>query len=508
MPDENLRKPVTTEVATVEKDIDIFSGWLTRLENPDAVLRSESAGRGVRLYEELERDWQVFAQLQVRSLAVQSCEWQVEPAGAGREEAKKADFVGRALREANFDRLCTDLMQAVLTGYKPVEVMWEASEGEVWVKEFRGRRPSRFVFDVDGNLRLLTPWNSFDGEAVPTRKFLTWSYGGHDYNPYGLGLGHQLYWPVWFKKNGVRFWMVFAEKFGSPTVLGKYPSGTSEVDKDKLLDAISAIQQQTGVRIPDTMAVELLEAARTGTVTYQDLCNYFDQAISKILLGQTLTSEPGESGSYSLGQVHDQVRRDILKSDADSMCESINRTLVRWLVDYNFPAVGGSAYPRVWRRTQPEQDLVTLANRDKVLLVDMGMGNRVAQRYIPDTYGLPLAQPGEPVIGLPQRAQPDQAAAMLPSSAFAEPGGMRFDQSELDRMAAAAVARGQDALRTLLKPVLDSVEGASSLEEIGGQLYGLYSKLDRSGYRQLLTRAMFASALAGYAASARGGSDV
>ena len=392
-------KPETREIASAEKDLDLFSGWTGRMENPDAVLRAESMGRGVRLYEDLERDWQVFAQLQVRTLALQSCEWQITPAGTGRNDGREADFVERVLRESNFDRLCKDLMQAVLTGYKPVEIMWEVSEGEVRVGEFRGRRPSRFAFDMAGTLRLLTVDNPYDGEPVPERKFIVWVYGGSDACPYGRGSGYQLYWPVWFKKNGVKFWMVFAEKFGSPTVIGKYPTGTAEADKEKLLDAIAAVQQQTGIRIPDTMSVELLEAARTGTVTYEDLCNYFDRAISKILLGQTLTSEPGTSGSYSLGRVHGDVRRDILKSDADSMCELLNRTLIPWLVDYNFPSVRRTGYPRVWRRTDPEVDLKTLADRDRTILVDMGMANRVPETYISDTYGIPLAAEGDKVIG-------------------------------------------------------------------------------------------------------------
>lgn len=393
------RCPHTGEVATAEKDTDLFSGWTTRMENPDRVLRNEGCGEGVRLYEELERDWQVFSMLQTRALALQACEWQVEPASSGDADRKVADFVRDVLLDAGFDRLVTDLMEAVVTGFKPVEIMWEVSGGEVRIREFRGRRPSRFSFDMDGALRLLTLQSALDGESVPQKKFVVWTFGGHDWNPYGRGLGYQLYWPVWFKKNGVRFWMVFAEKFGSPTVLAKYPPGTPEADKKNLLDAIQAIQQQTGIRIPNNMEVSLLEAARTSSVNgYESLCAYMDRAIAKILLGQTLTSEPGDSGSYSLGRIHEGVRRDILKADADAVCECLNRTVIRWLVDFNFPPSGRKGYPKVWKRTGPERDLKALAERDRLLLIDLGLGRRVPERYVAETYGLPLASPGEATV--------------------------------------------------------------------------------------------------------------
>ncbi|MGD9504556.1 MAG: DUF935 domain-containing protein [Syntrophobacteraceae bacterium] len=499
---EASNRPWTEEVATVEKDIDLFSGWTTRLENPDEVLRLESGGRGVKLYEELERDWQVFSMLQTRALAVQACEWQVEAASDNAEDAKIADFVREALQAANFDRMTTDLMQAALCGYKPVEVMWEVSSGAAWISEFRGRRPSRFVFDRDGALRLLTLQNIYEGEPVPERKFIVWSHGGSSHNPYGLGLGYQLYWPVWFKKNAVRFWMVFAEKFGSPTLLGKYPAGTSGKDKDSLLDAMRAIRQQTGIRIPDTMQLGLLEAQRTTSVNvYDGLCDYMDRAIAKIILGQTLTSESGESGSYSLGQVHNDVRMDIVKADADGMCEALNGSVVRWIVDFNYPPPSGGRmkYPRVWRRTEPERDLKALAERDKIILVDMDFKRRVPESYIADTYGIPLAAEGEATIA---DAAGGGAEAAPKNAEFTEPataGGL--GQDWLDEMRSGATAAADAELQRMLDPVLTLVRDAKSLEEIGEKIFGLYPALDADRFQELLARAMFAAGLSGYGAS-------
>lgn len=508
---DTSKRPYLPEIATAEKDIDIFAGWLGRMENPDVVLRYESQGKGVRLYEDLERDSQIYSMLQTRALSLQACEWQVDPASEKRSDQKIADFVTEALKSANFDRLCRDLVQAVLTGYKPVEIMWEASEGSIWISEFRGRRPSRFVFDMRGNPRLLTIQNSFEGEEIPERKFIVWTFGGNDWNPYGRGLGHQLYWPWWFKKNGIKFWLVFCEKFGSPTLLGKYPPGTSDSDLDTLVAAFRAIQQETGLAVPNTMDISLLEAARAGTVnTCEQLCEYLDRAIAKVIIGQTLTSEPGKSGSYSLGQVHNEVRQDLLKADADDMCECINRTVVRWLVDYNFPVQGRSAYPRVWRRTEPEQDLKALAERDKIILVDMGFSKRVPETYIEETYGIPLAKEGEATVSAPE---PEPAPSGSKATAPAAPKADKADFSEEDELAgiagqarldaldAASAPAAAAAMEAMLKPVLSMIEGAASLEEIGEKLFELYPGLDSNRFQELLTRALFAAGLTGYQAA-------
>jgi hypothetical protein len=52
---------------------------------------------------------------------------------------------------------------------------------------------------------------------MPERKFWTFSAGAAtDDEPYGLGLGHFLYWPVFFKRNDIKFWLIFLEKFAAP----------------------------------------------------------------------------------------------------------------------------------------------------------------------------------------------------------------------------------------------------------------------------------------------------
>lgn len=395
-----MDKPVTDEIAGVVNDI--FAGYTGRtVINPGTVPGAKGLGglgRGTELYESLMNDPQVRACMQSRKLAVVGREWEVVPASDNAGDTAKAAFVREALLGFDFDSARLALLDGIITGFKPAEVLWEYSEGSVVIKDIVGRSPGRFVFDTGGKLRLLTFNNMSSGEPVPERKFVVFSYGTENGSPYGRGLGQTLYWPVWFKKNAVKFWMVFAEKFGSPTVIGKYPSGTTREQQDALMAALESIQQESAVKIPDTMEFTLLEANRASTVsTYDGLLAFMNAEIAKTVLGQTLTTEAGPSGSYALSKTHDEVRKDYIKADADLLCNELNATLLRWLVDYNFPVKGEGKrlYPKLWIRVQDEGDLKALAERDEVLV---RLGLAVPKKYFYDTYGITEPAEGEETL--------------------------------------------------------------------------------------------------------------
>ena len=43
------------------------------------------------------------------------------------------------------------------------------------------------------------------------------------------------------QKGGMKFWVRFAEKYGSPWVIGKHPRGTAQGEIDLLLDSMEAM---------------------------------------------------------------------------------------------------------------------------------------------------------------------------------------------------------------------------------------------------------------------------
>ncbi len=396
-PDSDKRPITGVEVGSQISDP--FWAYYTGkiLLNPDKTLRTEGINN-TELFEDLLRDPQVRSNLETRRLGVIGKEWTVESASEKRQDLKIAEFVTEALKAFDFDGARKSLLQGILTGFKVSEIMWEYSEGDVWIKEMIGKPSRRWSFGLLRELRMLTRANTFEGDPVPDRKFQVFRYTSDNGSPYGDGIGSSLWWPVWFKKNAIKFWLIYSEKFGSPTVVGKYPVGTPASQQDALLAALQAVQQESAIKIPDTMIVELLEAKRAGGMNnYEMLSSFMNAEISKIILGQTLTTEMGkQGGSFAASKTHEEVREDYMKADADLLANQLNAQVVRWLVDYNFGPQ--QRYPKFWIRTEQEQDLLPLAQRDQIIQL---MGMPMTQKYISEAYGIPEPEEGDTLIKAP-----------------------------------------------------------------------------------------------------------
>jgi phage gp29-like protein len=397
---EKIASADLSEIAAVGDDafarsLGYYSGTLQL--NPDPILRSQAGGRGIDLYAEMEaKSPNISSDLQTRKLAIIGLDWEVIPASQDAADQDVAAFVGDSLdRIGEFSQDLYQLLDAVGKGYAVSEILWALRpDGKYRIGEIKSRHQRRFVFGADGQLRLLSSVAPTEGVAVPPRKFLVHTFQGEHENPYGTGVLSSIYWYYWFAKNGLKFWALFNEKFGSPTVIGKHPPGADDTVKAALMSVLGSIQQETAITVPDNVIIELLEAKRDGSVTsYQGFLAYLDQACTKRILGQTLTSGEGQrSGSLALGRVHAEVRQDILEADASSLAEVINGQLIPWLVDWNFLVTD---YPKLIFKLDPPEDLVQLAKRDLTL---QSMGVPIPKSYIQRKYGIPEPEGPDDVL--------------------------------------------------------------------------------------------------------------
>ena len=132
--------------------------------------------------------------------------------------------------------------------------------------------------------------------------------------------------------------------------------------------------------IPDDSSVEIQEANKSSSAEiFEKLIDKMNGEISKAILGQTLTTEIGSSGSYAASNTHMQVRQDIIDADKKLVERTINQ-LLQWIYQINF----SSAEVPVFELYAPEDVDLTLAQRDKIL---SETGVKFTKEYFIKAYG-------------------------------------------------------------------------------------------------------------------------
>ncbi|MDD2367347.1 MAG: DUF935 family protein [Desulfuromonadaceae bacterium] len=499
------QKPVIDEIASVATDFDIFQGFMEQIANPDDVLRLECGG-DISLYDHIGRDSRVSSNLGTRARAVVGKEWTITPFSQEAIDIKVAEYVEKVFLGFPFDRARRSILRGgTLKGFALSEIMWDTSEGDTFIADMIYRHQRRFTFDTSGNILLKTIDNPMGmnvsiRDGLLLKKFQHVAFGDEVETPYGVGLGRELYWPWWFKKNGIKFWMMFCDKFAGPTVVGEYESGASPDDQDKLLSAAQAVHTNSSIIHPKGMSLSLLEAARSGSITaYNDLVNFMNDEMTISILGQTATTT-GTPGKLGNEQAQEKVKDDLVKADADSLCEAFNARetgVIRWLVDYQFPGLG--RYPQMWVDCQEEEDKKTLAERDEKLSVSMEKsGLKLSKSYYIRTHGLEegdveIITPQPPLSGGIKKPSPDKGSGE--GLAFAEPAATVVDASDLltDHLAQQAAIKTDQWLNQLRALTMN----ATSLEDLRDTIVEQFGSMDTAELGNIIAQAMMLGDMSG-----------
>lgn len=490
------KRVLLPEIAHRRGGQDVTRGYvdaLPLLPNVDRVLAQAGGWRG---YDELLRDDQVGAAFDQRRLAVISRPWRVDAGGDRRVDRQAADLVRKTLERIEWDRVTDAMLYARFYGYAVAEILWQADGSGIGIAAIAVRDRARFGFAPDNSLRLRTSSNP-NGVEVPDRKFWAVAVGAtHTDEPYGRGIAHRLYWPVYFKRQGARFWSVFLEKFGAPTVVGKFPQTEAPDSVQRLLDAAAAVQTDAAIAIPENMTVELLEAARGGAATYPEWMAYWNDAIAKVILGQTASTQ-GTPGRLGNDELQGDVLQNILRADADMVCHSASASWVRWLVDLNLP---GAAYPSIWREMDDPDDLGVRADRDvKLHQIGLRLTPEAVKRVYGDDYE--LFEIPDPAPATRADAAPTTAASRMECGhgvRFAQPEPLPAPASDgvtaqIDRLSREADA----ALEPWVERIRALVDQADSLEDLRDRLVELLPDLPAAQFTQLMADALAAAHLAG-----------
>ena len=342
--------------------------------------RHRDEGQALRTYRDILRDERCQAALDQRLDAAIARPWTVEPGGDGPNDRAAADHLARQLEGVGFDAVSRQLLHGVWYGYAIAEALWARADDRVVLDRLAVRAPDRFRWSAEGQPLLRTDAHPL-GEPLPDAKFVILRRPGeHGDLPHGPGLARWCYWPVWLKRNGLKFWSVALEKFGAPGVKGIYPRNASSEQKAELLDLVQSFATSLGVILPEGQEIEIVESARRAGDDFQAFVAYLDRAIATTILGQSATTDMGPWRGTA--EVQRDVRDETVAADCRLLDDALNGTIARWLTQWNFPGV---APPRIRRDASPPEDLDARARREAVIASTSGL--RPTRAHIERTYG-------------------------------------------------------------------------------------------------------------------------
>jgi len=351
------------------------------------------------LAEEMEeRELHYTAVLSTRKRALSCIDPVVVAGGESARDREIADAVEDLVEQPVFASMIEHLVDAYGKGYAVSEIMWETSAKQWLPYDYRDRDPRFFTFSqVERSvMRLASLTDPVNGDPMPPYKFVRHVPRLKSGIPVRGGLAKPAAWAFVFKSYTLKDWVAFCEVYGMPIRVGKYgPMATAE-DRGQLLNAVRNIGSDAAAIIPATMTIDFVEGGGSkgggGAAIFSGLADYLDKQISKLVLGQTMTSDAG--GSLAQAKVHENVRHDIKLADARQLETSINRDLIRAFVDLNY---GPQAkYPKLVLPVPVPEDLTGLATNLKTLVP---LGLRISEAHVRDRFGFNEPEEGEAILG-------------------------------------------------------------------------------------------------------------
>lgn len=455
-----------------------------------------------------EQDSAILANLQTRKRAVLGVDWQiVPPNNATSAELAQLEAVEALFEQLdNFEDVLMDLMDAVGHGFSALEIQWQF-DGNHWQPErFTHRNPAWFLLDPYDNLLLKSPDFPMGAPLQP----LGWVVHLHKSRGVQVarsGLFRTLAWLYMFKHYSARDFAEFLELYGMPIRIGKYGAGTTAQERQTLLRALIDIGHNASGIMPDSMQIELHNAAQNvGTNNpFLQMVDWCEKSIARLILGQTLTSgADGKSSTNALGNVHNEVRRDLLISDVKQLQQTITTQIILPFLQVNFPNVDAKRIPRFEFDTTETEDFVSFAE-SLPKLVDVGV--QIPETWVRKKLGIPTVDEKDLILSRKETAgnKPQATNAILPCGCSMHSlhqhnkQGVFNSQTQLDESIDEALNDDEfnTQLNPMIKQLINVVMQAESYEQASEQIAHLYPHLDTQKHYQALNKAWYLAELLG-----------
>lgn len=152
---------------------------------------------------------------------------------------------------------------------------------------------------------------------------------------------------IWLKYTDYFNWSSANEKFADPLRYAQWKKGTNPDEVAKVMAGLAQLGTDSYAGFSDDIQVKFLEALRTGiTDMHKEFIAAVNTEMAVSVLGQTLTTDVKDVGSFAAAKVHNYVRQDILWGDIIEFQNILTDQYVHkdWDLNYGEPKIGYPAF--------------------------------------------------------------------------------------------------------------------------------------------------------------------
>jgi phage gp29-like protein len=469
-----------------------------------SILRAAAEGQPEAYFELAEdieeRDLHYAAVMATRKRSVAQLPITVVAASDSPDHKKHADMIQSWIDDEILRASLFDILDAIGKGISIMEIDWQYRLGLILPRELTWRTQRWFTFDrEDGETLLLR--EGATGVPLAEHKFVVHRHKTKSGLTIRSGIARTAMWAWMFKSFTVKDWAIFCQNYGQPIRIGKYGRGATEAEKDVLWRAVSGIAGDCAAIVPRDMLIEFHEVGSKSSSTdmYEKRADWLDRQVSKLVLGQTTTTD-AVSGGHAVSKEHRLVQEDIERSDALSISSTLNAQLIPNMVAFNFGPQ--DHYPKV-RIGRPDE--VPLAEFSDAFDKLASHGLTADESYLRDRLGIPAPKKDAVLVGgrapVTPATNPNKSGQTLHqtmTALFANASPNVENADLLDGLTARLEQDAAGAMNGLIEEVRQALMQATDLNDAAARLSRLDLNADQ--LTEAMARGMSLAHLAGQAA--------
>ena len=200
--------------------------------------------------------------------------------------------------------------------------------------------------------------------------------------PRDLGLMQAAAPYIIYKRNTIADWAQFSEIYGMPLLEGTYDSSDDEA-RQRLINDMWDRGANTAMLHPvgTELKIHDVNSKAGSTDLYKSFSEFCNAEISKLFLGNTLTTEAGDKGTQALGTVHKKVEERIEQTDKQFILNLLNYQMSDIFASLGINTTGGE-----FAFVVPQDK--DLSARVQIDIQLKSMGLPISDDYLYETYGI------------------------------------------------------------------------------------------------------------------------